>query len=610
MPLENARARPYNGASSDGRSGLNELRERIFEEILPYVQTPGQYAGGEVNAVVKRHEDAALTVCLAFPDTYAVGMSHLGLRILYHVLNARGDVACERAFAPWMDMEARLRAASWPLCSLESFTPLDKFDLVGFSLQYELSHTNLLTMLDLGRIPIRGADRTEAHPLVCAGGTGALSPEPIAPFVDFFVVGEAEEAILEIAGRLIEAKKSRASRRERLLDLARNVPGVYVPELYEAGADGAVRPTGPGAPEQVARRIVQDLDAASAPTRPVVPTVEIVHDRVVVEIMRGCGHACRFCQATCAYWPLRRRLPGTIERLIRESLAATGHEEVALVSLSSGDYPDLAGLIGRLAPFLEEQGVSISLPSLRVTDESARLPALVKRVRRGGLTLAPEAASDRLRRIIGKPVADGDLFANVEAAYAAGWEGLKLYFMIGLPGERDEEAAGIASLAGRASAARRRVARGPGRVNASVSNFVPKPGTPFQWEAFADRDALRARQGIVRDGVRSRRVRLRFHDLDMSWLEAVLSRGDRRLASAIEHAWRLGARFDAWTEGFGLSRWETAFRECGIDPAAYTGERAIDAPLPWDHIEMGRTSDYLASERDTARALCAEGEAP
>jgi radical SAM superfamily enzyme YgiQ (UPF0313 family) len=355
---------------------------------------------------------------------------------------------------------------------------------------------------------------------------------------------------------------------------------------------------------------VEDLDAASAPVRPVVPTVEIVHDRVAVEIMRGCGHACRFCQATCAYWPLRRRSPEAIERIACESLEATGHEEVALVSLSSGDYPDLAGLIKRLSARLEPQGVSISLPSLRVTDDLARLPALVSRVRRSGLTLAPEAASERLRRIIGKPLAEDDLFAAIAAAYEAGWQGLKLYFMIGLPGERDEEAAAVAALAGRASAARRRVAKGPGRVNASVSNFVPKPGTPFQWEAFAGREALRARQARIKEATRSRSVRLKFHDVDMSWLEAVLARGDRRLGGAVERAWRLGARFDAWSECFDLSRWELAFRECGLDPEAYAAARAPDAPLPWDHIETGRPHEFLAAERDAARALCAEGDAP
>jgi radical SAM family uncharacterized protein len=585
-----------------------ELRSSVLDDVLAGVETPGQYIGGEVNAAVKADADCRVALC--FPDTYSVGMSHVGLKILYEILNAREGVAAERCFVPWPDMERELRARDLPLYGLESFTPLADFDAIGFSLQYELAASNVLTVLDLAGLPVRSAERGEDAPLVIAGGPCAYNPEPLADFVDLFLIGEAEESLPELVAK-IRAARGRASRRELLLECARSLPGAYAPSLYEVSyeSDGrvaAVTPAADGVPELVERRIVADLDAAPAPVRPVVPFVETVHDRLAVEIMRGCAHGCRFCQAGGTYRPLRTRSVEKILEAVEKGLAATGYDEVGLLSLSSSDYPHLPELVRKLHARHGKAGVSVSLPSLRVNEELARVPELVSAVRKGAITVAPEAGTERLRRVINKCITDEQLFAGLAAAFEAGWNRVKLYFISGLPTETDEDLAAAAGIIGRAAAAARKNARRGGKINASVSNFVPKPGTPFQWEPMCSAEDFARRHRVLRSALRSRRgVKLKFHDVGPSMLEGVMARGDRRLGAVIERAWRAGARLDAWSEHFREDLWQEALAAEKLDPDFYTSRpRGLDEVLPWDHISQGTSRDFLAAER--GRALAGE----
>jgi len=591
---------------------LSDIRSRI-DAILPHVQTPGQYVGAEVNSIRKPPAEVEVSFCLAFPDTYALGMSHIGLKVLYEVLNRAPGVAAERVYAPWMDMDARMREGGIPLYSLESFRPVREFDVLGFTLQYELTFTNVLAMLELAGIPVLASERVDTDPLVIAGGPGAFSPEPLADFIDAFVIGDGEEAVLEIA-ELVKRTKG-APRAQRLLELARTVKGVYVPSLYEVrhnpdGTIAGVEPACEGVPERVERRVVRDLDAAAYPVAPVVPFVETVHDRYAVEIMRGCVNRCRFCHAGVNYRPRRSRSIETIVRLATEGVRATGYDEVGLLSLSTGDYPDFGELVKRLAAELNPEGVSISVPSLRVDALLKDVPANVKGVRRSGLTIAPECASDRLRRAIAKPIVNADLYAGVRAAYEAGWETVKLYFMIGLPGETDEDVRGIAEMANEVCYLRKRVKKSPAKVNVSIATFVPKAHTPFQWEAMATREEIIERRAAVRDGLRSKRIRPSFHDIETSMLEGVFSRGDRRLGKALLEARKRGCAFDAWSEGLDTDAWAEAFGAAGVDPEWYSHrERGAGEVLPWAHIDGGATPEALAKERDLAReALAAEPE--
>jgi radical SAM family uncharacterized protein/radical SAM-linked protein len=579
---------------------MRRTYRKEYEGLLPLVEKPGRYLGNERGSVRKDLGRVAVRVALAFPEVYEIAQSHLGLQILYDVLNRRDDVAAERAYAPWPDLERELRRRDLPLVSLESHLALRDFDVVGFSLQYELTYTNLLTMLELGGIPLRTADRGPADPIVVVGGPCAFNPEPLAPFVDAVVLGDGEEAI----GDVVDVVKA-WDRRDRTVahrGLAA-VAGVYVPSFFtpEYGGDGrlvAVRAQ-PGMPDRVAKRVLPDLDASPIPTAPIVPNLGIVHDRAAVEVMRGCVKGCRFCQAGYVYRPLRERDPSDVVARTTELLARTGYEEVSLLSLSTGDYsgvnPVLKSLMDRLVP----ERVAVSLPSTRVDALSPRILEEIRRVRKTGFTLAPEAGTQRLRDVIQKEYSEAELLDAARLFADLGWRTLKLYFMIGLPSETEDDVRGIAVLAERVKQA----ARGRLRVTASVSTFSPKPHTPFQWAAELDVGQTEARQALLRDELARRGVAFRWHDPRLTWLEGVFARGDRRLAPVLEIAQRLGARFDGWSDRARLDLWRRAFDDHGVDPTAYLRRRSLDEVLPWDHIDAGVSKKGLAREL----ALAVEG---
>ncbi len=586
------------------------------EALLDRVEKPAQYVGGERNQVVKDPRSVEVRVALAFPDTYAIGMSHLGLRVLYGILNERPDCWAERVFCPWPDMEAALRASSVPLFSLESHTPLRGFDLLGFSLSYELSNTNLLNMLDLGGIPLLRRDRGEEDPLVLAGGDGAASPEPMADFVDLFCIGDGEDALPALVDVFKECRRGGLSRRDTLLEIVARVPGWYAPEFYRPvfhrdGTMAGMEVLEARAPEKVLEVHVPSLEDAYYPTRPVVPYAESIHDRISLEVMRGCTQGCRFCQAGMIKRSQRLRSVDTLLRLARETYANTGYDEISLVSLSTADYPDLVELSGRLHEEFRGKRVSVAIPSLRVNETLKLVPGLIEGVRRSSLTIAPEVGTDRLRKVVNKDIRNDHLFAGVEEAYRRGWSSVKLYFMVGLPTETDEDVRGIVDMGIACSEVGRRAGVGPKDATVSVSNFVPKPHTPFQWHAMPPADELRRRGNIVRDAARgNRRIKVRIHDVERSLLEGVLSRGDRRVGAAVLGAFRRGARFDAWDEHFRPAAWDEAFREAGVDPHFFNHrERTVEEWLPWDHVKGGVKRAYhvdekLKAERGETTGFC------
>ncbi|MCX7781054.1 MAG: TIGR03960 family B12-binding radical SAM protein, partial [Negativicutes bacterium] len=576
--------------------------------VLSRVAKPARYTGNEWNSIKKDHSRVKVTFALAMPDVYEVGMSNLGLKILYQILNRRDDTAAERVYAPWVDMEAEMRANKIPLYSLETFTPIAAFDFVGFSLQYELSYSNIVNMLDLAGIPLLAADRANGHPFVVGGGPTVFNPEPLADIMDFFIVGEGEEIISEVAALCAAWKDAgRAGGRQGLLKELVKIPGIYVPSFYtvEYNHDGtvaAVRPTVPEAPPHVAKRVVKDLETVEFATRPVVPFIDTVHDRVMLEIFRGCTRGCRFCQAGVIYRPVRERKLETLLKHAQELVDHTGYDEISLVSLSSADYSCLHDLIRKLMEHFKSQGVSVSLPSLRIDSFSIKLAQEVQQVRKSGLTFAPEAGTQRMRDVINKGVTEEDLEEAVSAAFRAGWSTVKLYFMIGLPTETDADVAGIAALAAKVARLYRQIkGRGGAKVTVSVSTFVPKPHTAFQWYGQITVDEMRRRQNYLRSLIKDRSISLNWHDAETSFLEGVFSRGDRRLGRVIIEAWKRGARFDGWSEHFKPNVWLDAFAALGIDPHFYANrERSRDEVLPWEHISPGVDKSFLLREYEQA----------
>jgi radical SAM family uncharacterized protein len=555
----------------------------MYEDFLPLVSKPARYINSEVNAIHKDLTKVKTRVCLFFPDAYEVGMSHLGLRILYDILNKRPDTACERVFSPWIDYEEKLRSAGKTLTSLESDLPLAEFDIIGISLQYELSYTNILAGLDLAGIPLRSGDRRDGHPLIIAGGPCAVNPEPLSEFIDLFFIGEAEEAIHEI----IDLEQRHPERRT-FLEAAGKLDGFFVPALGRS---------------TVRRRYLGNLDGAPYPERPLLPLLKPVHDRVTVEVARGCIRGCRFCQAGIIYRPFRERSPERVRNILSESLACTGYEEISLASLSSGDYSSIEPLIVELMDTYRDSRVSVSLPSLRVGTLTPVMIRAIAGTRKTGFTLAPEAGTERLRRVINKPVSDLDLMEAAETVFANGWNVLKLYFMIGLPTETDEDLDGIIRLGNELLAVGKRVSKRHVQINISISTFVPKPHTPFQWYGQAPLQEIRRKQEYLRNGLRKRGINLKLHDPQTSLLEAAFARGDRLLGRVIETAVRRGCRFDGWTECFDFRKWEEAFAESGLDASACaTRTFAPEDPLPWDSVQSGVTKKFLLQEYQRAAA--------
>ncbi len=577
-----------------------------IEHLLLEVQKPARYTGGEFGAVMKDKGSVDTRIVFCFPDTYEIGMSHLGLRILYGLWNELDGVWCERAFAPWPDMEERLRQRRIPLFALESGDSLRDFDIIAFTLQYELSFTNILNMLDLAGIPVRAADRAESDPLVIAGGPCAFNPEPLCDFIDLFILGEGEEVNVELTELYRDMKRAGASKREFLSRAAR-IGGVYVPSLYSVsynpdGTVAAVTPEG-GAPETVTKRILQDIDGAYFPETPIVPSTEIVHDRVMLEVFRGCIRGCRFCQAGHVYRPVRAKSAKTLIGQGTRALKNSGYQEISLSSLSTSDYRPLNELCDGLLEYCVPNSANVSLPSLRADNFSLELLSKVQRVRKSGLTFAPEAGTQRLRDVINKNVTEKDVLSACSLAFGAGYGGVKLYFMMGLPTETDEDILGIAELAHRVFYTWRQTTNDKSRgvrVTASTSCFVPKPMTPFQWEPQDTMAEFRRKQQLLKDAMR-KSITYNWHDPETSFLEAVIARGDRRLGAVIEAAWRSGCRLDGWSEFFSLQHWLQAFSLCGLDPAFYANRtRGEIEVFPWDHLSAGVTREHMLREREAA----------
>ena len=580
---------------------------RTLEHILPRVQKPARYTGGEYNAVVKDRRQVDVRYALCFPDTYEIGMSNLGMRILYGVMNQMDGVWCERVFAPWGDMEEEMRREGILLYGLESGDSIADFDLIGFSLGYEMAYTNVLNMLDLAGLPLRSKERYGLSPIIIAGGTCAYNPEPLAPFVDIFVLGEGEDVSVEII-QLYRKAREECWSKDEFLAAAAQIPGLYVPSLYDVSyrPDGTLERVTPheGAPAVVTKRIVQDFDKSYFPVKTIVPSTEIVHDRVMLELFRGCIRGCRFCQAGYAYRPVRSRDPEILLKQGIEACKDSGYQEMTLSSLSTSDYRPLEHLCDGLLDWCEPNRVSLSLPSLRADNFSLGLMERVQHVRKSGLTFAPEAGTQRLRDAINKNVTEEDLLRSCRTAFSGGWSSVKLYFMLGLPTETDEDVLGIADLAEKVYKTWREVTPNPRRgvtITVSTAWFVPKPHTAFQWEPQITMEEYQRRVKLLREHMKGRSIKYNWHDSQTSFLEAVFARGDRKVADVIETAWRHGAKFDAWSEYFDFDRWLAAFEACGVDPAFYANRtREKDELLPWDVTSVGVTKDFLWRERERA----------
>lgn len=577
----------------------------IPDKILMSVSKPIQYTGEELNMVKKDPNEAFIRFAFCFPDNYEVGMSHLGMKILYHLLNEQKDIYCERVFAPWPDMEEKMRQNDLKLFSLETKSDVCDFDIVGFTLMYEMCYSNLVNMLDLSSIPLLSKDRGEGDPFVCAGGACAYNGEPVADFIDFFMLGEGEEVILEVMDKYREWKKAKGKRIEFLEAIA-NIEGVYVPSFYDVSYndDGTVKsvlPNNPNAKPKIRKRIIKDLDSVYFPEKIIVPYGEAVHDRITLEIFRGCIRGCRFCQAGYVYRPVREKSAKTLSESAKRMIDYTGYEEISLCSLSTSDYTHLSSLTDSMLDDIQKKQVNLALPSLRIDNFSLELMHKIQTVRKSGITFAPEAGTQRMRDIIKKGLTEEDILKSVSMIFDGGWSNVKLYFMIGLPLERDEDVCGIAALSHKVLdayyALPREKRKSAPRITLSASSFVPKPFTPFQWEAQDDIESIQRKQKLIRENLHSRQIVFNWHESYVSFLEGVFARGDRRLSRVLLEAHKNGCKFDGWDEFFNYDAWMDAFEKCNIKPEFYNQrKRDFSEILPWDHIDCGVTKEFFEKE--------------
>ena len=581
--------------------------DKRLERILPKVQKPARYTGGEYNQIIKSKDEVELRMAFCFPDTYEIGMSNLGMGILYHTMNTLPYVWVERVFAPWGDMYEQMKENNVPLYALESGDPISEHDILAFSIGYEMAYTTVLDMIDMAGVPIRSADRKELFPLVIAGGTAALNPEPMADFIDLFLLGEGEEMNNELL-ELLRTAKREGWEKTKLLEAASHIGGVLVPSFYKPvlNDDDTINhfEVRNGAPERVTKRIVADLDSVPFPTDPIVPSTEVVHDRVNLELFRGCVRGCRFCQAGHTYRPIRAKKSETLARQGKELLKNTGCQDITLLSLSSSDYRCLSELCDELLEYCEPRSIGLSLPSLRADNFSMDIMHRIQKTRKSGLTFAPEAGSQRLRDAINKNVTEEDLLHTCRLAFEGGWNTIKLYFMLGLPTETDEDILGIAELANQVLHTWRLYAKNKNRgvrITVSTSCFVPKPHSPFQWEKQVTMDEYIRKVNLLRDNIKAKNVVYNWHDPQTSYIEATLSRGDRRMGSVIENVWRDGGRLEAWSDYFSFDRWMKAFDDAGVDPTFYAHrERERDEIMPWDLADVGVRKEHLWNEREQA----------